>query len=114
MTVDKVALDPFDPFDPWAYCACGHVWMRHDIEEYTGDGSETCCVDGCPQVGCPGRREEPACGREDYALALIVTITEEELGLSLTPWQVQVLRWAYSGGTLQPLRHKGIAVRRAP
>ena len=40
----------------WKYCACGHFWLQHDIEEYRGDGSETCCVEGCDQVGCPGRR----------------------------------------------------------
>lgn len=39
----------------WKYCACGHFWLQHDIEEYRGDGSETCCVEGCNQVGCPGR-----------------------------------------------------------
>lgn len=43
----------------WAnYCACGHLMMRHDIEEYDGDGSDTCCVEGCGQVGCPGRTNE--------------------------------------------------------
>lgn len=42
-------------------CACGHPWMPHDVEEYDGDGTDTCCVDGCshPQL-CPGwvRREQ--------------------------------------------------------
>jgi hypothetical protein len=33
-----------------------HVWMRHDIEEYSGDGSEMCCVEGCDQAKCPGRQ----------------------------------------------------------
>lgn len=37
-------------------CACGHLWLLHDVEEYRGDGSETCCVEGCPQTGCPGRQ----------------------------------------------------------
>lgn len=40
-------------------CSCGHPWLRHDVEEYRGDGSETCCVEGCPQIGCPGRDGTP-------------------------------------------------------
>ena len=44
-----------NPYDPHAFCACGHLWLRHDVEEYGGDGSETCCVEGCSQEGCPGR-----------------------------------------------------------
>jgi len=58
--------DPYggrDPMNPWTRCACGHLWMSHDIEEYTGDGSETCCVVGCDQVGCPGR-SAPSAGDE--------------------------------------------------
>lgn len=35
---------------------CGHLWPFHDIEEYDGDGSDTCCVEGCDQSGCPGGR----------------------------------------------------------
>jgi hypothetical protein len=41
--------------NPWALCPCGHPWLLHDIEEYSGDGTETCCVEGCSQAGCPGR-----------------------------------------------------------
>ena len=51
------------PNDPWALCPCGHPWLRHDVEEYREDGTETCCVEGCSQVGCPGRTrdfQEPA------------------------------------------------------
>jgi hypothetical protein len=44
-----------DPLNPLAVCRCGHVWMVHDVEEYSGDDSETCCVEGCNQNGCPGR-----------------------------------------------------------
>ncbi len=39
----------------WQYCPCGHLWLVHDIEEYDGDGSDTCCAEGCDQVGCPGK-----------------------------------------------------------
>lgn len=46
-----------DVSDPFSLCPCGHAWMAHDIEEYDGDGSDTCCVEGCSQVGCPGRGE---------------------------------------------------------
>jgi len=45
----------FDPLNPWGTCPCGHFWLQHDVDEYSGDGSETCCVDGCAQTGCPGR-----------------------------------------------------------
>lgn len=38
-----------------ALCRCGHPWGAHDIEEYTDDGSDMCCVSGCSQEGCPGR-----------------------------------------------------------
>lgn len=37
------------------YCPCGHAWLRHDVNEYRGDGSEACCVEGCAQLGCPSR-----------------------------------------------------------
>ncbi len=46
------------PANPWGYCPCGHLWMRHDVNEYSGDGSETCCVEGCSQHGCPGHKEK--------------------------------------------------------
>jgi len=37
-------------------CACGHIWLRHDVAEFSGDGTaELCCVEGCDQNGCPGR-----------------------------------------------------------
>lgn len=54
---DDRGLPYVDTSNPYAMCGCGHIWMAHDIEEYTGDGSETCCVVGCPQTGCPGRRQ---------------------------------------------------------
>jgi hypothetical protein len=41
---------------PDSLCPCGHPWGIHDVDEYRGDGSEMCCVTGCPQTGCPGRR----------------------------------------------------------
>jgi hypothetical protein len=44
-----------DPTNPWASCPCGHLWLCHDVNEYSGDGTETCCVEGCDQTGCPGR-----------------------------------------------------------
>jgi hypothetical protein len=47
-----------DPLNPWQRCACGHLWLSHDIEEYSGDGSEMCCVVGCDQDGCPGRQRQ--------------------------------------------------------
>lgn len=31
----------------------------HDVEEYRGDGTEMCCVDGCEQKGCPGQWRKP-------------------------------------------------------
>lgn len=40
---------------PFGLCPCGHLWLNHDVDEYSGDGSETCCVWGCTQAGCPGR-----------------------------------------------------------
>lgn len=40
---------------PTLNCPCGHSWMAHDVDEFPGDGSETCCVEGCDQTGCPGR-----------------------------------------------------------
>jgi hypothetical protein len=42
--------------NPDAHCLCGHPWGIHDVDEYRGDGSEMCCVTGCEQKGCPGRR----------------------------------------------------------
>ena len=48
-------LDEHDHTTPWAPCACGHPWLRHDVTEYRGDGSEMCCVEGCAQNGCPGK-----------------------------------------------------------
>jgi hypothetical protein len=30
--------------------------LLHDIEEYAGDGSDLCCVEGCDQVGCSGKK----------------------------------------------------------
>jgi hypothetical protein len=44
-----------DPLNPWQRCACGDLWLSHDVEEYRGDGSEMCCIPGCSQKGCPGR-----------------------------------------------------------
>jgi hypothetical protein len=44
-------------YTPWDLCPCGHFWLMHDVEEYTGDGTEICCADGCDQVGCPGRSD---------------------------------------------------------
>lgn len=44
--------------DAWWTCPCGHFGIQHDVYEYRGDGSETCCVEGCSQVGCPGRNNE--------------------------------------------------------
>lgn len=26
---------------------CSHGKVLHDVEEYDGDGTDTCCVDGC-------------------------------------------------------------------
>lgn len=49
-----------DPTWAWNVCPCGHLWMHHDVEEYRGDGSEMCCVDGCDQVACPGKRRAKA------------------------------------------------------
>lgn len=46
-----------DPTNAFGRCPCGHLWLSHDVEEYTGDGSETCCVHSCRQEGCPGRRD---------------------------------------------------------
>jgi hypothetical protein len=45
----------------WSFsqCDCGHLYLFHDIEEYAGDGSDICCVEGCNQVGCPGRQPRP-------------------------------------------------------
>lgn len=40
--------------NPWACCPCGHPWIRHDVDERAGDGTDRCCVEGCDQVGCPG------------------------------------------------------------
>jgi hypothetical protein len=42
------------------FCPCGHLWHVHDVDEYRGDGSETCCHPGCQQHGCPGRVPAPA------------------------------------------------------
>lgn len=36
-------------------CPCSHLMLHHDADEYRGDGTETCCVEGCDQAGCPGR-----------------------------------------------------------
>jgi hypothetical protein len=36
--------------------------MFHDIEEYTGDGSEICCAEGCDQSRCPGKVPRVAAG----------------------------------------------------
>lgn len=49
-----------DPMNPWGYCPCGHLWLRHDVDEYRGDDSEMCCVEGCDQTKCPGRQPATA------------------------------------------------------
>lgn len=55
-------------YSPFDHCACGHMWLWHDVDEYTGDGSETCCVDGCEQNGCPGRQpQEPPAQTDPHA-----------------------------------------------
>lgn len=41
--------------NPWARCPCGHMLWHHDFQERPDDGTLLCCVDGCDQVGCPGR-----------------------------------------------------------
>lgn len=41
--------------NPWARCDCGHIYMHHDFKERSDDGTLLCCVEGCEQVGCPGR-----------------------------------------------------------
>lgn len=49
-------------------CDCGHPWGIHDVYEYPGDDSEMCCVWGCDQRGCPGRRDRtPPVVHEDPA-----------------------------------------------
>jgi hypothetical protein len=53
---------PSLPRSAFDRCPCGHPWIRHDIEEYDGDGSDTCCVEGCSQVGCPGRTLDASLG----------------------------------------------------
>lgn len=42
------------PVDPFRRCACGHLWILHDVENALGDGTELCREDGCTQIGCPG------------------------------------------------------------
>lgn len=37
-------------------CPCGHLMLWHDVEEYSGDGTELCCWPDCTQAGCPGRK----------------------------------------------------------
>jgi hypothetical protein len=44
--------------NPDGLCRCGHPWGIHDVDEHRGDGSEMCCVTGCEQTGCPGRRRK--------------------------------------------------------
>lgn len=46
-----------------AVCPCGHVMAVHDVDEYPGDGTETCCVEGCAQIGCPGKRDPAPSGQ---------------------------------------------------
>lgn len=36
-------------------CDCGHQWLFHDIGEPDAD-DHLCCVEGCDQKACPGRR----------------------------------------------------------
>ena len=38
-----------------AVCPCGHNVLLHDFEDHPDDGTLICSVDGCDQVGCPGR-----------------------------------------------------------
>lgn len=56
---DDQGMPWVDTSNPHALCACGHPWAIHDVNEYRGDGTETCCVTGCEQTGCPGRRRPP-------------------------------------------------------
>jgi hypothetical protein len=42
-------------------CDCGHVWGIHDVYEYPGDETEMCCVYGCAQDGCPGKKPPKNC-----------------------------------------------------
>lgn len=41
---------------PWKNCACGHLMLLHDVEDMDGS-NPTCCVEGCNQQGCGGRKE---------------------------------------------------------
>jgi hypothetical protein len=42
-------------------CPCGHIWEVHDVYEYPGDESEMCCITGCAQQGCPGKKPPNEC-----------------------------------------------------
>jgi hypothetical protein len=39
------------PTDP----PCPHGGLLHDVEEFRGDGTETCCVEGCECRGPEAR-----------------------------------------------------------
>lgn len=44
---------------PWWRCPntppCPHGAILHDVEEYSGDGTDTCCADGCQCRGPAAR-----------------------------------------------------------
>jgi hypothetical protein len=59
------SLHPHHQADPmsdqgWWLCPndppCAHGEVLHDVDEYQGDGTETCCVEGCDCRGRPTAR----------------------------------------------------------
>ncbi len=68
-----------DPLNPWQRCACGDLWLSHDVEEYRGDGSEMCCVVGCSQLGCPGDRRT----RDQRVVAMLEDMATDLLRINV-------------------------------
>lgn len=103
-----------DPLNMVSNCLCGHPFGAHDVEEYSGDGSEMCCVQGCSQWGCPGRT--PA---EEIAEKILVDHQRHrggclcgwaQLGGSHPAHQVDMMRaagvWIPRRATTSPLGDK--------
>ena len=88
--------------NPDGLCRCGHPWGIHDIDEYRGDGSEMCCVTGCTQTGCPGRRPRAQweSSREEEPQLQPDGTYEPVLA---RPWPAAMC----AGCTVKPMGHEG-------
>lgn len=93
--------------NPDGLCPCGHPWGIHDVNEYRGDQTEMCCVTGCAQDGCPGRRGPKQRLQDDDAIRRY----EEAKAAGLSDYEAREDGWPTvtmcAGCLVKPIGHEG-------